>query len=150
MRQTITELESLIKLQKPDYDSKLSDIPSKDKIKFRRDRINRLRIRGYSNCDVARQIGCSLSTVEKDLSEIRKRSKSWYEKESITDFCQSLYDSIVLCDNAIEDLQILFLESNDLQSKIEILNSISHFEERKTELFQKTNAVKKYCEVIEK
>ena len=92
VKQTFVELKTIVNLQKPDYDDLLSDLPSKDKIKFRRDRVNRLRMRGYINEDISIKIGCSLSTVEKDLYDIRERSKQWYEKESIDDFCQSLHD----------------------------------------------------------
>ena len=143
-KQTFVELNTIINLQKPDYDDSLSDLPSKDKIKFRRDRVNRLRIRGYINEEISGKIGCSLSTVEKDLHDIRKRSKKWYEDESINDYCESLQDSIILCDNAIEDLQILYSEYNNLDSKIKILNTISDFEERKIKLYNKTKSVQKY------
>ena len=65
-KQTLVSLQTIINLQKPDYDNSLSSLPSQDKIKFRRDRINRLRIRGYTNEEIANRIGCCLSTVEKD------------------------------------------------------------------------------------
>ena len=120
-KETFVSLQTIVNLQKPDYDDTLSDLPSKDKIKFRRDRINRLKLRGYLNEDIADKIGCSLSTVEKDLYDIRERSKKWYENESIDDFCESLQDSIILCDNAIEDLQILYQECDDVNSKLKIL-----------------------------
>ena len=143
-KQTFVELKTLVNLQIPNYDNSLSDLPSQDKIKFRRDRVNRLRIRGYSNDDIAIKIGCSLSTVEKDLQDIRERAKKWYEAESINDYCESLQDSIILCDNAIEDLQILYQESDDIKSKLEILTKISEFEERRTHFFEKTYAVQKF------
>ena len=120
-KQTLVELKTIVNLQNPEYDDSLTDLPSQDKIKFRRDRVNRLRIRGYSNVEISQMIGCSLSTVEKDLQDIRDKSKKWYESESIVDFCQSLSDSIILCDNAIEDLQIIYSEYSDLDSKIKIL-----------------------------
>ena len=147
-KQTFVELKTLVNLQIPNYDNSLSDLPSQDKIKFRRDRVNRLKIRGYSNDIIAIKIGCSLSTVEKDLQDIRERSKKWYESESIIDYCESLQDSIILCDNAIEDLEILYSEYDDLDSKIKILNTISDFEERKIKLYNKTKSVQKYCEVL--
>ena len=146
-KQTLIELSTIVNLQKPDYDETLSDLPSKDKVKFRRNRVNHLRIRGYSNENIADKIGCSLSTIEKDLQDIRERSRKWYESESIDDFCQSLNDSIILCDNAIEDLQILYYEYSDLDSKIKILNTISDFEERKINLYNKTRSVQKYWRV---
>ena len=54
--QTFTYLQTIINLQKPDYDNSLSNLPSQDKIKFRRDRINRLRIRGISNEIIAHKL----------------------------------------------------------------------------------------------
>lgn len=143
-KQTSVCLQTIVNLQNPNYDQFLSDLPSQDKIKFRRDRVNRLRIRGYSNEEISKKIGCCLSTIEKDLQDIRERTKEWYEKESIVDFCQSLQDSIILCDNTIEDLQILYLECDDLESKIKILTTIVDFETRKTELYHKTKSVQKY------
>ncbi len=145
---TYVNLQTLINLQKPDYDESFFDLPSQDKIKFRRDRVNRLRIRGYSNYQIAEKIGCSLSTIEKDLSDIREHSKNWYEQETITDYCQSLQDSIILCDNVIEDLQILYSECNDIDSKIKILNTILNFEVRKTELYHKTRSIQQYCKEL--
>ena len=143
-KETHLNLQTLVNLQKPDYDESFSDFPSQDKIKFRRDRVNRLRIRGYSNYQIAEKIGCSLSTIEKDLSDIRERSKNWYEQEAITDYCQSLQDSIILCDNAIEDLKIIYSECDNLELKIKILGTISDFEERKTKLYMKTGSVQNY------
>lgn len=145
-RQTFTELSTLINLQKPDYDDSLSNLPSQDKIKFRRDKVNRLRISGYTNSEISAKIGCSLSTVEKDLQDVRERSRKWYESESIIDFCQSLHDSIILCDNAIEDLQILYSEYNDLDSKLKIHSKILEFEEKKMSLYSYTQGVQKYLQ----
>lgn len=145
-KQTLVSLQTIVNLQNPDYDPRLSNLPSQDKIKFRRDRVNRLRIRGYSNEQISQKIGCSISTIEKDLQDIRERSMRWYEKDSIMDFCQSLNDAIILCDNAIEDLQILYQECDDVNSKLVILSKISEFEERKTELYKQTQAVQKFID----
>lgn len=146
--QTLASLETIINLQQPDYDRTLSDFPSKEEIKFRRNKVNQLRICGYTNEMIAKKIGCGISTIEKDLRDIRERSKLWYEEEIITEFCQSLHDSIILCDNAIEDLQILYSEHHDLDSKCMILSKISEFEERKISLYQKTKSVQKYLEKL--
>jgi len=66
-KQTLVDLQTIVNLQKPDYDPTLSNLPSQDKIKFRRDRVNRLRVRGYSNEQISQRVGCSISTVEKDI-----------------------------------------------------------------------------------
>ena len=65
--------------------------------------------------------------MEKINHHIRENGKNWYENECINDFCESLQDSIILCDNAIEDLQIWYEECDVLKSKLEILTKISEF-----------------------
>ena len=146
VKQTLVELKTIVNLQNPDYDNSLSNLPDQDKIKFRRDRVNRLRINGYTNTKIAEKIGCSLSTVEKDLQDIRERSKKWYADESIKDYFQSIQDFIILCDIVIEDLQILYHESVDIKEKMEILDKISEFEEKKIELYSKTKSVGVFLE----
>ena len=145
-KQTFVELKTIVNLQKPDYDDSLSNLPSQDKIKFRRDRVNRLRISGYTNSEISAKIGCSLSTVEKDLQDIRDRSRKWYTDESIKDYCQSIQDFIIFYDNSIEDLQILYHETTVIEEKITILSKISEFEEKKVELYSKTESVKNFLD----
>jgi IS30 family transposase len=135
----------------PRFEASFSKYPREDEISFRRKRVNELRCRGYTNGEIAGKINCSISTVEKDLHEIRNLEKKWFEEESITDFCQSLHNSIILCDIALEHLQILCSECDDLGSKIIIFKQISDFEERKLSLYSHTKAVREYmknCEVI--
>ena len=143
-KQTLVELKTILNLQNPDFDNSLTDLPDQDKIKFRRDRVNRLRISGYSNKQIAIEIGCSLSTVEKDLQIIRERSKKWYADESIKDYCQSIQDLVIFYDNAIEDLQILYHESSDPKEKIIIINKIEEFKEKKILHLSHTQSVKEF------
>ena len=58
----------------------------------------------------------------------------------------SLHNSIILCDNAIEELQILNTEIIDIDIKIKIIDKISEFEERKTSLYEKTHSVQEYLD----
>lgn len=148
-KQTLVELKTIVNLQNPEYDDSLTDLPNKDKIKFRRDRVNRLRISGYTNKVISEKIGCSISTVEKDLQIIRERSRKWYTEESINDYCQSIQDFVIFCDNVIEDLQILYDESNVIEERIRILDKISEYEEKKIEWYSKTRSVKNYLRSIE-
>lgn len=124
--------------------SEISNSIIKEKIFHRRKRINQLRLAGYTNQQIAEKIGCNLSTVEKDLKTIRENTRKWFEAESIKDFCQSLQDSIILYDNATEELQILYADCDNLDDKLKILSKISEFEERKTVLYQKTKSVNRY------
>ena len=142
--QTFLKLETIVNLPKPDFQDE--DIPlSKLMIQSRQKRVKDLLSEEYTNKEIANKIGCSLRTVEADLHQIREFSKQWFENESIKDYCYSLYYSIILCDIAIENLQTLFYEHDDLDSKIKILKTISDFEERKTKLYHKISSVQKYC-----
>lgn len=145
-KQTFTELKTIINLQKPDYNDLLSDLPCQDKIKFRRDRVNRLRISGYTNSEISTKIGCSLSTIEKDLQDIRERSRKWYTEESIKDYCQSIQDFIIFYDITIEDLQILYQESTEIRQKLEILDKIAEFQRMKVSLYSHTQSVQKFLQ----
>jgi len=136
----IQEIEHL-----PDITLKTSDESlAQDRIRFRRKRVNQLRLRGNTNEEIARITGYSLSTIEKDLHEINELSRNWFEEESIKEFCESIQDSIILCDNAKEELQILYTEYDDLDSKLKILTKITEFEEKKNQLYSETKAVKDY------
>jgi len=144
---------SLLELQQiqslPNITIELDDSANQDKIKFRRNQVNKLRLRGYTNEEIAKTMRYSLSTIEKDIHEINELSRKWFEEQSINEFCQSLHDSIILCDNAIEDLQILYTECGDIDSKTKVLSKISDFEERKYQLYSNTKSVqdylKRYC-----
>lgn len=140
------EFEKMADLPQPDFEDQ--DIPLvKLAIHSRRNMVNKLRLRGYTNREMATKIGCSLSIIEKDLHEIREKSRNWFDSESIKDFCQSLQDSIILCDNVIEDLQLLYSEGMDLDSKFKIISKITEFEDRKTSLYEKTHSVQNFLSI---
>jgi hypothetical protein len=143
-RQTLTTLQTVINLQIPDSKKLSFDSVAQDKIKFRRNHVNKLRLRGYTNEEISRITGYSLSCIEKDMHEINELSRKWFEEESVKEFCQSLHDSIILCDNSIEDLQILYTECDDLDSKLRLLSKISEFQEKKYQLYSKTKSVQDY------
>ena len=128
-KQTLTILQEIVNIPKPDFQD--SKIPlSKLAIQSRQRRIHQLKVQEYSDQEISEKTGFSLSTIEKDLHVIREKTREWYEEEAIKDYCESLQDSIIICDVAINNLQILYDECDDVDSKIKILNSISNFEER--------------------
>ena len=43
----------------------------KDKVKYRRAHVVRLSFLGYKQTEIAKRIGCSLSTIEKDVRYVR-------------------------------------------------------------------------------
>lgn len=121
--------------------SETSDSIMEEKVSYRRKRVNQLRLRGYTNQQIAEKIGCNISTVEKDLHAIRNNARKWFNEDAITEYCQSINDGIILCDNVTEDLQILYQEDSDMYTKLKILTAISEYETKKTQLYEKTRAV---------
>ena len=117
-----------------------------EKIMYRRKRVNQLRLLGYTNKEIAKEIGYKLSTIEKDNHVIRELSRQWFEEDSITEYCESLYNSIILFDCGIEELRLMYQEENGVENKIKIWSKIIEFENKKLILLEKTNAVKKYLE----
>ena len=139
---TLLEVEK-IHVPDPNFDDNNTSL-GQLAVQSRRKMVNKLRLRGYTNEQIASKLNCSLSTIEKINHQIRENGKNWYENECIDDFCESLQDSIILFDNALEDLQILYEECNDLESKLEVLAKISEFQEKKTLLYMQTKAVRRY------
>lgn len=142
MKHIIPELE-LEEIQNL-TDITLSEVPDsiiEEKISYRRKRVNQLRLRGHTNQQIAEKIGCNISTVEKDLHAIRNNARKWFNEDAITEYCQSINDGIILCDNVTEDLQILYQEDSDMDTKLKILTAISEYETKKTQLYEKTRAV---------
>jgi len=136
------EFEALSNL--PDLTVKEFTSIMHEKIHYRRKRVNQLRSQGHTNQEIAVEIKCKLSTVEKDLHEIRELSRQWYEKDSVTNYCESLHDGIVLYDNLMGELQILNSEPLPIDQKLQILHMISEYEIKKINLYRETIAVQNY------
>lgn len=117
-----------------------------EKIMYRRKRVNQLRLSGYTNKEIAKKIRCELSTIEKDNHAIRESSRQWFEEDSITEYCESLHNSITLFDCGIEELRLMYQEEKEIENKIKIWSKIIEFENEKLILLEKTKAVKKYLE----
>ena len=117
-----------------------------DKIRYRRETINKLRLRGYTNQQIAKKTGFSLSLIEKDLHTIRENSRKWFESESITEYSQTLQDAIILYDCGIEELQLLCEEEENKQVRINIWSKILEFIEKKSQTLEKTHSVASYLQ----
>lgn len=145
MRHIIPELElEQIKNLDEITLSEPSDSIMDEKITYRRKRVNQLRLAGYTNQQIAQKIGCNLSTVEKDLHEIRENARHWFNNESINEYCQSVNDGIILCDVVIEELWLLYREETNSEIKTRILSLISTNEDKKLQLYKETNIVKRF------
>jgi hypothetical protein len=115
-----------------------------EKIMYRRKHVNQLRLLGYQNKEIAKEIRCELSTIEKDNHAIRESSRQWFENDAIIDYCESIHNGIMLYDCGIEELHLLYREETNSEIKIRIWSTIVDFEVRKMNLLEKTNSVQRY------
>ena len=115
-----------------------------EKITYRRKRVNQLRLLGYTNNEIAKEIQCKLSTIEKDNHAIRESSRQWFENDAVTEYCEFLHNGVVLYDCGIEELHLLYKEETDSKIKMSIWSMIADFEVQKMNLLEKTNSVQEY------
>ena len=54
--------------------------PSKDRVRYRRNRIVKLLLNGFSQRNISSTIHCSLSTIEKDIKSLRTQFLSQSKK----------------------------------------------------------------------
>lgn len=142
-KQSTILLDEIRKLSDPEIDRQNLPI-AKEKVAYRRKHVNKLHLQGMTNKEIVKRIGCGESTVEKDLNAIRESSREWFEEDSITEYCNSLHDGVVLIDCVIEELQLIYQEEDDYKTKIEVMRIITEFQNKKTKLYEKTKAVKKF------
>jgi len=57
-----------------------------EKIRYRRKQVYLLKIRRYKNQEIANKVGVSLSTIEKDLKELRYQLKDWFIEVARNDY----------------------------------------------------------------
>lgn len=92
-------------------------------------------LQGYQNQEIADKLNISLSTVEKDLHEIREQSKEWFKQVSDSGLLKSLVDGVFQIDYAQKELWKLFREETKSNEKIKLLDSIINASLKKKEIF---------------
>lgn len=115
-----------------------------EKVMYRRKYVNQLRLLGYTNNEIAQEIKCKLSTIEKDNHAIRESFRQWFENDAVTEYCEFLHNGVILYDCGIEELQLLYKEETNSEVKIKIWSTIAGFEVQKMNLLEKTNSVQHY------
>lgn len=92
-------------------------------------------LQGYQNQEIADKLKISLSTVEKDLHEIREKSKEWFKEVSESGLLKSLVDGVFQIDFAQKELWTLYRNETKNPEKIKVLNSIIDASLKKKEIF---------------
>lgn len=92
-------------------------------------------LQGYKNKEIAETMGVSLSTIEKDLHEIRQQAKTWFLELTKSGLAKSLADAVSQIDLVQKELWKLYRVSGINVTKTKILNSIADNSVKKKELF---------------
>jgi len=98
-----------------------------------------LDLQGFQNKEISEKLHVSLSTIEKDLNDIREESKEWFKKISKSGLAKSLVDAVLQIDYAQKELWSLYREETQKQIKIKILNLIIDSSLKKKGLFWNSN-----------
>jgi len=95
-----------------------------DKIDERRYKVYLLNLQGFSNKEIAENLGTSLSTIEKDLHHMRYFSVKWYKEVMDSDRTKSFLDSCNQIDFVQTELWKMYRSEKDVIAKKRILDSI--------------------------
>jgi len=93
-----------------------------------------LHLQGYQNNEIAEKLSVSLSTIEKDLHEIREDARNWFKEISKNGLGRSLVDAFLQIDESQKELWRLYRTGKD-EAKPKILNEIVNASVKKKELF---------------
>jgi len=113
----------------------------KEKIEERRKKIYFLDLQGFSNQEIANQIGISLSTIEKDLHYMKYYCVKWYWDLAQDGYGIRLVESCSQIDIVQKELWSLYRNEKIASTKKRILDSIIANSLKKREFFKCYHAV---------
>lgn len=97
---------------------------TKIEIDNRRNKVYHLDLQGYSNEEIAKELQVSLSTIEKDLRNIRLHCLKWAQDIIGSNSKKSMLDSYTRIEIVQKELWNLYRNEKDTKAKRQILNSI--------------------------
>jgi len=97
-----------------------------------------LDLQGFSNKGISEKLDVSLSTVEKDLHEIKEKAKDWFLSLTWHGMAKSLAAASIQLDEVQKELWRTYRNSDDENIRIKTLNSIANLTIKKKELFWTT------------
>ena len=115
-----------------------------EKVEYRRKRVYLLKNQGCKNQHIAEKIGVSLSTIEKDLKEIRSQLKDWFIDVTKNDQCGALVSSILQLELVLNKLWNFFRDEKDPREARKILSQIVDTSIKRTQLFESAKHVNDY------
>ena len=90
----------------------------------RRKLVHTLDLHGYTNQEIAEQVGVSLSSVEKDLSETRQSIREWFSQLGSEERYMAFVDAILHIDAVQKQLWKMTREEKDPKEKAKLFEVI--------------------------
>ncbi len=109
-------------------------------VSSRRKLVHSLDLQGFSNHEIAKQLNVSLSTVEKDLSEMRQSIREWFSELGSEERYLAFIDAVINIDNVQKQLWKMAREEKNQKEKIKLLGQIIDNAVKKAELFKTSDA----------
>ncbi len=102
--------------------------------------IHSLDLQGFSNQEIAKQVNVSVSTVEKDLSEMRQNIRGWFSELGSEERYLAFVDAVINIDTVQTQLWKMVREEKDQKEKVKILEQITNNAIKKAGLFKTSDA----------
>ena len=112
----------------------------KKSISNRQKLVHSLDLQGFSNQEIADQINVSLSTVEKDLNEMRQNIRDWFSEIGSEDRYLAFVDAVIHIDMVQKQLWQMAREQKDQKEKVNLLDKITDNAIKKSGLFRTSDA----------
>jgi len=106
----------------------------------RQKQVHSLDLQGFTNQQIADNLGVSLSTIEKDLHEVRENIRDWFSDIGNLDRYQAFVDAVIHLDSLQRELWKMARDSKDPIEKIKIYDTISKNAIKKTQLFKSSES----------
>ena len=105
-------------------------------ISDRRKLVHTLDLQGYSNQEIADQVGVSRSSVEKDLCETRQNIREWFSQLGSEDRYLAFVDAVLHIDAVQKQLWKMTRDEKNPKEKAKLFEQITDNAEKKAGLFK--------------
>ena len=109
-------------------------------ISNRRKLVHSLDLQGFSNQEISEQMNVSLSTVEKDLNEMRQSIREWFSELGSEERYLAFIDAVIHIDIVQKQLWKMTREEKDQKEKVKLLGQITDNAVKKAGLFKTSEA----------
>ena len=109
-------------------------------ISDRRKLVHTLDLQGFTNQEIAEEVGVSVSSVEKDLCETRQSIREWFSQLGSEERYMAFVDAVLHIDSVQKQLWKMTREEKDPKERAKLFQQITDNAEKKAGLFKTSEA----------